>query len=293
LKADSNPRYSRIDPYQGAVNAVAESMRNVAAVGAYPIALTDCLNYGNPEKPEQFHDFLEGVKGISEAATRLYLKGTEEPVPFISGNVSFYNESSTGRSVDPSAIVACLGKLDDFSTAITMKIKKEGSSLFIVGERYDELGGSVYYDTHEELGKNLPKIDFGIERKMIYAVTDAISQRLLLSCHDISDGGMITALAEMMLGGEADGRIGAEVQIDSKLSLWRYLFSESSGFIFEVEKDRDNEVKRIFDRYGLGITRLGYTRGNELILKSKDKSIILSTDELRQAWTNGFKEALK
>jgi len=151
LSADSNPKYARISPFWSAANAVAESMRNVAAVGATPIALTDCLCYGNPEKPESFHDFVEGVKGLVKAATNLHLKGTKKYTPFISGNVSFYNESATGKSVDPSAIVACLGKMDDISKAITMKIKKENSILFMIGERKDELGGSIYYDLGNEL----------------------------------------------------------------------------------------------------------------------------------------------
>jgi phosphoribosylformylglycinamidine synthase subunit PurL len=215
LSVDSNPRYSRISPYHGAVNAVAEAMRNVAAIGAVPYGLTDCLNYGNPEKPEQFHDFVEGVTGITDAARNIWLKGyAGKPVPFVSGNVSFYNESASGASIDPSAIVACVGVMHDYSKAITMQLKSKHSALFLVGLRQDELGGSVYYDLHNELGKNVPIVHFVHERNNLYAITDAIDQRLLLSCHDISDGGMATALAEMTLGGEAEGKIGAEINID-------------------------------------------------------------------------------
>jgi phosphoribosylformylglycinamidine synthase len=167
LKADCNPRYCRIDPYWGAVNAVAESMRNVAAVGAIPSALTDCLNYGNPEKPEAFYSFYEGVRGIADAAKNLYYKGTKYPVPVISGNVSFYNESSSGKAIEPSPIVACIGVLKDYSKCITMKIKKEDSTLFLIGERKDELGGSAYYEINNEIGAIVPIIDFEKERNMM------------------------------------------------------------------------------------------------------------------------------
>ncbi|MEK6868611.1 MAG: AIR synthase related protein, partial [Nanoarchaeota archaeon] len=210
LSVDCNPKYGRINPYLGAVNAVAESMRNVAAIGAVPSALTDCLNYGNPEDEEQFYDFIQGVKGIKVAAENLYLKGTKYPVPVISGNVSFYNESSKGKAIDPSAIIACIGVMKNYEKTITMKLKKEGSILMLAGNRKDELGGSVYYDINGKLGKNVPEINFEEHRNMVYAIIDCIENGLFLSCHDISDGGMFTAIAEMILGGNADGKIGAE-----------------------------------------------------------------------------------
>ena len=114
LATDSNPNYSKIDPYLGSVNAVAEAMRNVAAVGGVPSGMTDCLNFGNPETPEAFYDFVESVKGISDAAKNIYLKQTKKPVPFVSGNVSFYNESANGKAIDPSSIIACVGVLKDY-----------------------------------------------------------------------------------------------------------------------------------------------------------------------------------
>ena len=249
LKTDCNPGYCRIDPYWGAVNAVAESMRNVAAVGAIPSALTDCLNYGNPEKPEAFYDFYEGVRGIADAAKNLFLKGTKYPVPVISGNVSFYNESASGNSVDPSPVIACIGILKDYSKAITMKLKKENSALFLIGDRKDELGGSVYYDMNNEIGAVVPIIDFEKERNMIYAVIDAINAGLLLSCHDISDGGLATTVSEMILGGDADGNIGAEIDLGfTDLRADKALFSETSGFIFEVEEKSTEKLKTLFVR---------------------------------------------
>ena len=295
LKTDCNPGYCRIDPYWGAVNAVAESMRNVAAVGAIPSALTDCLNYGNPEKPEAFYDFYEGVRGIADAAKNLFLKGTKYPVPVISGNVSFYNESASGNSVDPSPVIACIGILKDYSKAITMKLKKENSALFLIGDRKDELGGSVYYDMNNEIGAVVPIIDFEKERNMIYAVIDAINAGLLLSCHDISDGGLATTVSEMILGGDADGNIGAEIDLGfTDLRADKALFSETSGFIFEVEEKSTEKLKTLIRFYKINLTELGKTTGNKLTITRKNKKIIdLPISELKEAWTKGFAEALE
>jgi len=296
LSVDSNPKYGRINPCLGSINAVAECMRNIAAIGAVPAALTDCLNYGNPEKPEQFYDFVEGVKGIKEAAENIYLKNTKSPVPIISGNVSFYNESSKGSSIDPSAIIACIGVMKNYEKAITMKIKKEKTNLFLAGGRKDELGGSVYYEINNELGANVPKIDFQEQRNSIYAVIDCIQDELLLSCHDISDGGLFTAIAEMILGGNADGKIGAEININfSDLRNDKILFSETPGFVFEVEDKNISKVKSIFKKYNLEIINLGKTTKNDsLVIFNKNKKIIeLKINELKKAWTTGFIEALK
>ncbi len=296
LSVDANPKYARIDPYWGAVNAVAESMRNVAAIGAVPAALTDCLNYGNPEKPEHFYDFVEGVRGIKEAAENLNLMGTKYPVPVISGNVSFYNESTKGKSVDPSPIIACVGVMKDYEKAITMKLKKENSILMLAGNRKDELGGSVYYDIFNETGANVPKIDFEEHKNLVYAVIECIENGLLLSCHDISDGGMLATIAEMILGGNADGEIGAEIDFNYQhLRDDKILFCESSGFVFEVDEKNTDHAQKIFKKYNLFAHTLGKTTNDKklVIINSKKEIIDLSIDEMKQAWATGFVEALK
>jgi len=296
LKTDCNPRHCKIDPYWGAVNAVAESMRNVAAVGAIPSALTDCLNYGNPEKPEAFYDFYEGVRGIADAAKNLHYKGTTYAVPVISGNVSFYNESASGKAIDPSPIIACIGVLKDYSKAITMKLKKENSALFLVGDRKDELGGSVYYDINNEIGAVVPIIDFEKERNMIYAVIDAIDAGLLISCHDISDGGLATTIAEMILGGDAAGEIGAEINLDfTNLRTDKALFSETSGFVFEVEDKNTSRLTDLFRFYKLHLIKFGKTTKEKsfIITKNNKKIVDLLISKLKEAWTRGFVEALE
>ena len=295
LKTDSNPLYCRISQYWGGVNAVAESMRNVASVGGVPYGLTDCLNYGNPENPESFYDFVQAVRGIGESAKNIWLKGTRLPVPFVSGNVSFYNESANGKVIDQCPIVACVGVLQDYSKAITMKIKGENNEIYLVGPRKDELGGSVYYQLNNEIGANLPRIDFALERGMIYGVIDAINERALLSCHDISDGGLIASVSEMVLGGNADGKIGAELSfLAPKLRMDKVLFSESSGFIFEVEEENKDKVMEIFGKYKIKPIQIGVTGGDELKVICNSKEITnLEIPKIKSAWTTGVVEALR
>ena len=296
LTVDHNPKYSRINPYLGGVNAVAEAMRNIAAVGAIPYGMTDCLNFGNPEVPEAFNDFVESVKGIADAAKRICLKDDgESAVPFVSGNVSFYNESVKGKQIDPSPIISCVGYIKDYRKAITMKLKDIDSGLFIAGERKDELGGSVYYDVNNEAGANVPSIDFEKEKKRIYAVIDCINSGLFLSCHDISDGGLLTTVSEMILGGEADGLIGAEINLDfSDLKTDKIMFSESSGFVFEVSKEDIEKVKSIFKSYNLEIIELGKTnKTKSLIINKENKKIInLIIEDMKKSWTTGVVEAM-
>ncbi|MFC1691859.1 AIR synthase-related protein, partial [Nanoarchaeota archaeon] len=299
LSVDANPLYSRINPYMGACNAVAEAMRNVAAVGAVPSGMTDCLNFGNPELPESFSEFTESVKGLVDAANNIYLKGTEKttksPVAFVSGNVSFYNQSATGNSVDPSPVIACLGVMEDYSKAITMKIKKPNTEIYLLGPRNNELGGSVYYDLFGEIGENIPKIDFEQERNRIYAVTDSIDKGLLLSCHDISDGGMITAVAEMIMGGKADGKIGIELELNDDTRTDTILFTESPGFVMEIADDKVKEVEKICKERNVDLIRIGCTTEKEsLIINHNDNDVVkLSIEEMKHAWTNGLKEALE
>ncbi len=217
-------------------------------------------------------------------------------MPVISGNVSFYNESASGKAIDPSPIIACIGVLNDYSKAITMKIKKENSALFLVGERKDELGGSVYYDVNNKIGANIPITDFEKERNMIYGVIDAIEAGLLLSCHDISDGGLAATISEMILGGDADGEIGAELNLDfSNLRNDKILFSESSGFVFEAEDENITKLTDLFRFYELHLIKLGKTtKEKNLIVNYKNKKIInLPIPKLKEAWTKGFVEALE
>ena len=302
LAVDSNPFYGRISPYWGGATAVAEAMRNVAAVGAVPSTLTDCLNYGNPEKPEAFWEFREGVKGLAESCKKLYLKGYEaqqQAVPIVSGNVSFYNESPQG-SVDPSPVVACVGIMKDFSKAITMDLKKAGDKLFLIGPRFDELGGSEYYRTiFGETGANVPIVRFDLERNMIYAVIDAIDEGLLAAAHDISNGGLAASLSEMALTRPA--RFGLELDLDrvqggdNGMRTDKLLFSESSGFVLEAKAGSEARLVELLKSYSLEPMQIGIVTGKRRIVMSRAGECLadLDLDEARNAWTAGLVEAMR
>ena len=302
LAVDSNPFYGRISPYWGGATAVAEAMRNVAAIGAVPSTLTDCLNYGNPEKPEAFWEFREGVKGLAESCNKLYLKGYEDqqqPVAIVSGNVSFYNESPDG-SVDPSPVVACVGIMKDFSKAITMDLKKAGDKLFLIGPRFDELGGSEYYRTILGVtGANVPIVRFDLERNMIYAVIDAIDEGLLAAAHDISNGGLAASLCEMALTRPA--RFGMELDLesvqggDSGMRTDKLLFSESSGFVLEAKAGCEARLMELLKSYDLEPMQIGIVTSKRRIVMSRAGKCVadLDLDGARIAWTSGLVEAMR
>ena len=281
LSTDHNPLYGTIDPYWAGVNAVVESMRNVAAVGATPHALTDCLCFGNPEKENQMWEFVESVKGIKDACSAITLKhNPEHATPIIAGNVSFYNESKNG-SIPPSPIVSCLGKINDVNDCIGMDFSLIGSNIIMVGKRKSELGGSAFYHLHNELGSTLPKPDLQEAKNQIHALTDCIDKNLVLSCHDIADGGVAVALAEMTF----KNKIGCNVSIESNLKTDEILFSETGGFILEVGDENINEIVRCFSDYGVEVFMIGKTVKSNIIINDE---INISIEQSYEAWKNGL-----
>jgi len=285
LSTDHNPRYGLIDPYWGGVNAVVESMRNVAAVGATPHALSDCLCFGNPEKPHQMWEFVEGVRGIADACHAITLKDNQnDPTPIIAGNVSFYNESKNGP-IPPSPIVSCLGRFKNVNKAVPAHFQNNDSVILLIGERKNELGGSVYYSLKNELGANVPKPNFEEVKNQIFALTDCIDSGLVLSCHDIADGGIASALAEMTFRNS----IGCNVNIESDLSPDKIIFSETGGFILEVLPKNIDVIKSVFSNYGLDVFEIGSTGGESIEING---IMDIYVSETKKAWTNGLREKL-
>ena len=286
LSTDHNPRYCQIDPYWGAVNAVAESVRNIAATGATPIALTDCLCFGNPENPEQMWEFVEAVRGISDALKPLRLKdASENSIPIIAGNVSFYNESKNG-AIPASPIISCLGKIDDFSKSIGMGFKNTDSVLIMVGNRKNELGGSVYYSLFNETGANIPKpnmVDLQNQIKVVYSL---INKNQILACHDISEGGIAVAISEMSF---ANG-IGGSINIESKLNNDRVLFSESGGFVIEIEKNNKDTICSIMDDEGVAWSDIGRTNDSGVL--HMNNVVELTINKAKLSWENGLRDKL-
>ena len=285
LSTDHNPRYGLIDPYWGGVNAVVEAMRNVAAVGATPHALSDCLCFGNPEKPHQMWEFVESVRGVADACHAITLKDNpNHATPIIAGNVSFYNESKNG-AIPPSPIVSCLGRLKDVNKTVPAHFQNTDSAILMIGERKDVLGGSAYYSLFNELGANVPKPNLEEVKNQIFALTDCIDDGLVLSCHDIADGGVATAIAEMTF----KNGIGYNVEIESDLSVDKVLFSETGGFVVEVSSENINIVKSVFLNYGLDVFEIGFTGGDRIQMNGV---VSLPVAEAKDAWTNGLRKKL-
>ena len=286
LSTDHNPRHGLINPYWCGVNSVVEAMRNVAAVGTTPHAITDCLCFGSPENPHQMWDFVESVRGIAEACRAITLKDNpDHPTPIIAGNVSFYNESKSG-AIPPSPIVSCLGRIQDVNKIIPMHFQKSDSIILMVGERKDELGGSVYYSLYNELGINLPRPDLKEVKNQIFALNNCIEKQLVLSCHDIADGGIASAVAEMTFGNE----IGCDIKIINDLRTDKTLFSETGGFVLELSINNIEAAQSIFSNYGIELIKIGSTNNSGVMVFNN--VIKLSVKKVKDAWTNGLREKL-
>jgi phosphoribosylformylglycinamidine synthase II len=261
ITVDGNPWYVAADPYWGTAHVVAESLRNLVAVGARPVALTDCLNFGNPEDPEVFDEFERSVQGLGDAARALGPKGEAgPPIAVVSGNVSFYNESSTGRAIEPSPIVAALGILEDYSVAISSGLKRAGSVVVLSGARQANLGASqLQHALTGQTGGTLPTLDFDLERRRLYAVLEAVRQGLALACHDIAEGGLAIAAFEMALGGFASQGLGLQIPISGLgggPSEVRF-YSEAPGFLLEVGKEALPRVLALFEAARVDATITG------------------------------------
>lgn len=294
LSCDSNPRYGKISPYWQAANAVVESMRNVAAVGATPICITDCLNYGNPEKPEQMYELAAGVRGIKDALSGIGMKDNEKiPVPCVSGNVSLYNFSEKG-AIAPQAIIATVGRMENSAKAVTSGLKEENNFLFLIGLRKNELGGSIYYDIFKELGRSLPQPDFKEVRKELSLIIDLIDAQLVQGCHDISDGGLAVCVAEMCILGNRGAKINlTRTGWNGKkpLTIDQKLFSETGGFVLEIRKKDRKKARALAELYGIPFIQIGR------VLKSRKFSVlnegkhvfIVKLSKIKQAWLNSLR----
>jgi phosphoribosylformylglycinamidine synthase II len=272
LTIDGNGRYCYLDPRAGAAIAVAEAARNIVATGARPAAVTDCLNFGNPEKPEVFWELKECVEGMAEACRALEL-------PVVSGNVSLYNDTS-GSSIYPSPVVGMVGVLDDIDKRVSAGFKEEGDVVVLLGRTGDDLGGSEYQKLFGgRVAGRPPQLDIAIERRAHEAVLDAADERLLRSAHDLSDGGLAVAVAESALLGSIGVR--CEGLDTSTVSL----FSESqSRFLVSCAARAVDALESIARRHQVPFQRLGMVGGDQLVLGE----IAVPLSEARTAWANAL-----
>ncbi len=302
LSLDQNPRYNKINAYWGAVNAVVESVRNVAAVGAFPLALSDCLCFGNPEQPERMGEFVESVRGIIDACHAVKMKDyPDATLPVIAGNVSLYNDSAQG-AIPPSPMISCLGAIADVAHVVTDDLKRAETILMLVGRRKDECGGSVYYQLNNVLGKNVPQPDLAGFSAEIHAVHAAIAKGYVMSAHDISEGGVAVALAEMSF----KNNIGVKVMITDEacvsninLSTEKKLFTETGGFIFEVARDKVKDIKKIFEEHNTPIFVIGETMAASAATATTSTPrlqintvIDIAVADAKSAWEHGLRTKL-
>lgn len=286
LSLDQNPRYNQIDAYWGAINAVCESVRNVTAVGATPIAITDCLCFGNPEKPEQMQEFIDSVQGIKDACAAIHIQGhLDASLPVIAGNVSLYNESAHA-AIPPSPMIACVGVMPDVSKTVSYAFKRAETFIIMVGERKNEMGGSLYYQLHDQLGAFLPKPDLALFNREIQAVYAAIQKGYILSAHDISDGGAAVAVAEMTF----KNQIGVRVEIPGGVEIEKRLFSESGGFILEVPRDKKQAIAELFSSFDISHYVVGETTANPFL--NINGVVNISLQALKSAWQHGLRKKL-
>ena len=295
FSVDGNPFYGLIDPYQGGALGVCEAARNVAAVGAVPATITDCLNYGNPEVEEVFWEFSEGVRGIGDACRGIgHLAHEGAPLPVVSGNVSFYNQSESGTSIPPSPVLCCVGVVDDYSKCRSIQFKEEGDTLYLAGDLLDELGGGEYYRVvYGTLGANVPKADFLRERRLIRSIIEMHNLGWVRACHDVSQGGLLTALAEMALGGRGAGALGFTLDLDElscfNLPPEKLLFSETGCFVVELPPGIEREVLAVCTRNRVKLTRLGELAGRPRLEVVHRKKSLAAWDlaELGEAYMSG------
>jgi phosphoribosylformylglycinamidine synthase len=288
VKTDCNSRYVRLDPYEGGKATVAESARNVACTGAQPIGITNCLNFGSPERPEVFFQFREATRGIADACRAL---GT----PVTGGNVSFYNESPTG-AVDPTPVVGMIGVIPHASRAVPSHTRSPGDIVFILGETRAELGGSAYWEVcHDFVGGQPPKVDLEAERRLISLLVTAAECGLFHSAHDCSDGGLGVALAEVAMGGPyQELGFGLDVDLtthDARLTTHELLFSESHGrAVITCSAERAAAVQALAGELGVPALRCGTVGAKDgtFRIKLRDGVIEEPVSRLRDVYFNAI-----
>jgi phosphoribosylformylglycinamidine synthase II len=254
LATDGNSRFTRLDPYLGAQLALAEAYRNVAATGARPLAVTDCLNFGSPEDPEVMWQFAEATRGLADACRQL-------GVPVTGGNVSFYNQTGA-VAIHPTPIVGVLGVIDDVARRTRMGFATEGDVLLLLGETRDEFGGSEWaHEVHDHLGGPPPQVDLGAERTLAELLVAGSRDGLLSAAHDLSDGGLAQALVESCLRG---GR-GARIVLPEGQDPFVALFSESTArAVVAVARSDESRFTAGCAGRGLSCVPIGVVGGDAL-----------------------------
>ncbi|HYM96855.1 MAG TPA: phosphoribosylformylglycinamidine synthase subunit PurL [Candidatus Sulfotelmatobacter sp.] len=279
MTTDCNSRYCHLDPHLGAQLAVAEAARNIVATGARPLAVTDCLNLANPDRPEVYWELEETVSGLAQACRAL-------EVPIVSGNVSLYNDSSGESAIYPTPVVGMIGLIEDYGKRIGAALRAEGDFVLLVGSSHNDLGGSEYLKVeHGLVAGRPPALDLSLERAVSRLILSAADSGYLHSAHDCAEGGMLVALAEScLLGGIGVRCPGLRAELDLRLDA--AFFGESpSRFVVSVPSRAMPEMQSLARRYHVELSLLGLAGGNALEFEGQFK---IPLSELSQAWEGGI-----
>ena len=286
LTMDSNGRYCYLNPRRGAQSIVAESARNQVVSGAEPIAITDGLNFGNPEKPEVYYQLEQSIIGISEACRAL-------DTPVIGGNASLYNQTPEFGSIYPTPIIGMTGLVKSLAHVTTMEFKDEGDFVILIGETKEELGASEYLDViHNLVTGDVPELDLALERKAQDYILAIIRQGLVKSAHDLGDGGLAVALAESCIA----GKLGASVSLDLDMRADALLFGESqTRFMLSADEKSTDKIIELAAQQGLEAAVIGrVTKAKDIIINNMDEKLIdISVDECGTAFSTGFDKLMK
>ena len=280
ISTDCNALYCYLDPYEGGKIAVAESARNVACSGAKPLAITNCLNFGNPMKPEIFWQFKKSVEGMSEACNAFN-------TPVTGGNVSFYNENPKG-AIYPTPTVGMIGILENIDNRIPSFFQNEGDTIYLLGETHDEIGGSQYLLLEHNLRAGIPpKLNLQKEKALQNLLIQASERKLVTSAHDVSDGGFAVCLAECLLG-RRNHPLGAQVEINFGNNLRKdaLLFGETqSRAIVSLNPEKESKFEDAAKKSNVPYFKIGKVTEQNLKISS---FIQLSSNEIEQTYFNAI-----
>jgi phosphoribosylformylglycinamidine synthase len=284
VSTDGNGRHVLLDPRRGGALAVCEAARNVSCAGGRPLGVTDCMNFGSPERPEILWQFAEAIDGIADACRAL-------EVPVVGGNVSFYNETS-GQAILPTPICGVVGVLEDAGRLATQWFKAAGHRIALLGPDAVSLGGSEYLWTlHGRVAGRLAPLDLEVERRVQSAVRAAVQAGLVTAAHDCADGGLAVTLAESCVSGARSGAaVGCDVMVERGRRLDETLFGEGpSRVVVSVEPARQREFEALMAESAIPWRWIGATGGERLIVRAAGSAVVdVAVDRIEHAWRSGF-----
>jgi phosphoribosylformylglycinamidine synthase subunit PurL len=279
ISCDVAPRYCAADPREGAKQAVAECWRNLTAVGADPLAITDCMNFGNPERPEIMGEFVEAVKGMADACSALSF-------PVVSGNVSLYNETN-GVAIPPTPAIGGIGLIPDIASMATLALKQDGDALILIGPEGGHLGHSLYQELASgEYEGAPPPVDLAAERRAGDFVRGLIRSARVSAVHDISDGGLLVAVAEMALAGGLGVALDAAPEGRPAHAVW---FGEDQGrYLVAATADEAARILQEAAKAGIPARRVGKAAGDALKLPGEAPLLLSSLRTAHERWLPAF-----